>query len=89
MWREHAACRGLRIQLFVPDDIDHLARGRSNRGQVHYVEAKSVCGRCPVTQECLEYALAHESGGLRFGVWGGLAPEERRRMNIRRQRRTA
>lgn len=37
--------------------------------------AKAACGRCPVRVECLAYALAADE---RFGVWGGLGPEERR-----------
>jgi WhiB family redox-sensing transcriptional regulator len=81
-----AACVGCPTSLFVPDE-DHIGRG--NRGQVHYTEAKAVCARCPVTQECLEYGLSHEGGGLRFGMYGGLSPEERRKLNIRRHRRTA
>lgn len=39
--------------------------------------AKAVCARCPVTAECLAYALEHNE---RFGVWGGVSERERRRM---------
>ena len=35
---------------------------------------KAVCGRCPVREACLAYALdAREL----WGIWGGLDPEER------------
>lgn len=44
--------------------------------------AKAVCAQCPVTAECLDYALAN---GERFGVWGGLS--ERQRKGIRAARR--
>lgn len=37
-------------------------------------EAVEVCKRCPVLDECREYAL---SEGEEYGVWGGLLPEER------------
>ncbi|MPZ21862.1 MAG: WhiB family transcriptional regulator, partial [Luteitalea sp.] len=47
-------------------------------------EAKRVCAGCPVTDECLEYALDTEQ---RHGVWGGLSEHERR--PLRRQRRAA
>lgn len=38
-------------------------------------EAKAVCGRCLVREECLEYALA---GRIAEGVWGGTSPAERK-----------
>lgn len=37
-------------------------------------DAVSVCEECPVKAECREYALTHEE---KFGVWGGLYPQER------------
>lgn len=40
-------------------------------------EAKAVCGRCWVKDECLRYAMAHDE---RFGIWGGLTARERRRL---------
>jgi WhiB family redox-sensing transcriptional regulator len=41
------------------------------------VPAKRICLACPVAAECLAYALAHQE---RFGVWGGLSPRERQRL---------
>ena len=46
--------------------------------------ARAICERCPVRFECLEYALESNE---REGIWGGLAPWERR--EIRRRRRAA
>lgn len=43
--------------------------------------AVAGCRRCPVSQACLEYALAADE---RFGVWGGTLPEQRRQMRWRR-----
>lgn len=37
--------------------------------------AKSFCQECPVSNECLDTALAH---GDTNGVWGGTTPNERR-----------
>jgi WhiB family redox-sensing transcriptional regulator len=37
--------------------------------------AKTVCARCEVRGECLEWALAT---GQDCGVWGGLSEDERR-----------
>jgi len=40
----------------------------------HSTAEKAVCGRCPVREACLAYALdAREL----WGIWGGLDPEER------------
>lgn len=61
-WHEHAACRGAAVDLFFPDEP-------------HFRSAKEVCARCEVREECLDFALRN---GEQFGVWGGLAPQERR-----------
>ena len=45
--------------------------------------AKKVCGACPVTAECLEYALEHRE---MFGVWGGLTERQRRPLLADRER---
>lgn len=63
-WQDDALCRQVDIgDLFFPD------KGGSTK------EAKAVCAQCPVVDQCLEYALAHQE---RFGVWGGLSERERR-----------
>lgn len=36
--------------------------------------AKRVCARCPVTVQCLSYALSSKQAA---GVWGGTCEEER------------
>mgnify|MGYP002651610175 CR=1 FL=1 len=51
--------------------MDLAVEGGSTR------DAKKVCVGCEVRSECLEYALLHDE---RFGIWGGLSAEERRRM---------
>jgi len=46
------------------------------------IQAKQVCATCPVRERCLDHAIdTHEV----HGVWGGLAPKERR--NVARKRR--
>src|SRR3954447_12686448 len=37
--------------------------------------AVAACRRCPLQVPCAEYAIAADE---RFGVWGGLVPEDRR-----------
>ncbi len=71
-WRLEAACAGADPDLFFPGRGDNVE------------PARSFCRRCPVADDCLEYALEH---GEKFGIWGGLA--ERPRREIRRDRRRA
>ena len=40
--------------------------------------AISVCGRCPVRIQCLEYALLADE---RYGVWGGTVPVQRQKLS--------
>lgn len=67
-WQARALCAQTDPEAFFPE------KGGSTR------EAKSVCKMCEVTQECLEYALAHDE---RYGIWGGLSERERRRLKRR------
>ena len=62
-WREHARCLGTDPALFYPNNGAGVDK------------ARVVCATCPVTEECLEYAL---STGEKFGVWGGTSERERR-----------
>ena len=40
-------------------------------------EAKAICARCTVQPACLLDAL---NNGERWGIWGGLTPEERHKL---------
>ena len=66
-WRDRAACRNSEMTLFFPDTADVVAIER----------AKQACASCPVTQECLSYAVATNETA---GIWGGTTPGERRRL---------
>ena len=46
-------------------------------------EAKAVCRRCAVVDECLRWAL---ETGQDAGVWGGLSEDERRALKRRNAR---
>ena len=46
-------------------------------------EAKTVCGRCEVSEACLNWAIDH---GQDAGVWGGLSDDERRALKRRNAR---
>lgn len=64
-WRNKAACRTEDPELFFP-------AGATCARQI--TEAKSVCHRCPVTADCLRWAM---DTGQHYGIWGGLSEEER------------
>ena len=67
-WRTRAGCLNEDPELFFP-------LGDSGPGLAQLAQAKSICGRCQVSTECLTWAMA---GGLDAGVWGGLSAHERR-----------
>lgn len=72
-WKRFGACR------------DHPQRDlwyAHTRTEIDDVNtAKRVCGGCPVSRRCLDYALA--TGEL-WGVWGGLDRHQRRALLDRR-----
>jgi WhiB family redox-sensing transcriptional regulator len=76
-WRHRALCRDEDPELFFPI-------GTTGPAVVQIEQAKTVCGRCPVVQSCLDWALR---SGQDSGVWGGLSEDERRALK-RRQSRT-
>jgi WhiB family redox-sensing transcriptional regulator len=45
-------------------------------------EAKAICGRCPVKEPCADWAA---DTGQEFGYWGGLGPEELKRLRLKRR----
>ncbi len=67
-WRNDAACRDEDPELFVPV-------GTSGPALSQIAAAKSVCRRCPVMSDCLQWAL---ESGQDAGVWGGASEDERR-----------
>lgn len=80
-WRHRAACWG-------EDPEDFFPVGNSGPALLQTAEAKSVCRRCPVVSECLNWAL---ETGQDAGVWGGMSEDERRalkRRNVRTRARS-
>jgi WhiB family redox-sensing transcriptional regulator len=69
-WQRLGSCRGMDSAVFFhPDGERNPSRARRT------AQAKEVCSRCPVIEECREFALRTREP---FGVWGGLAEAERR-----------
>lgn len=77
-WRHRAICRDEDPELFFPI-------GNSGPALMQIEDAKSVCARCPVTDQCLSWAL---ESGQDSGVWGGLGEDERRALKRSRARAT-
>lgn len=78
-WRHEAACRDEDPELFFPI-------GNTGPALLQIEEAKAVCRRCPVIDECLAWAI---EAGQDSGVWGGLSEDERRALKRRNQRARA
>jgi WhiB family redox-sensing transcriptional regulator len=75
-WRDEAECLSENPELFFPIGTTGPAVGQ-------LAEAKRVCRRCPVQDECLQWALR---AGVDHGVWGGLDELERRALKRRSAR---
>ncbi|MGW5665488.1 WhiB family transcriptional regulator [Streptomyces sp. NPDC003758] len=75
-WRDRAACLRVDPDLFFPI-------GNSGPTLEQIDEAKAVCGRCPVVEQCLDWAM--EVGQVE-GIWGGMTESERRAMKRREAR---
>ena len=66
-WRDRAACKGSDPELFHP-----------MQGEVKAArQAKEVCDRCDVRQECLDYAVENNE---QHGIWGGTSVRQRERL---------
>ena len=91
-----AACEGVSNRLgydpWYPNIIDENGEEWYDDGTIwaafgdtdpYYEDARRICDMCPIKQECGEYALENKE---RWGMWGGMTPIERRRIE-RRERR--
>jgi WhiB family redox-sensing transcriptional regulator len=74
-WMDAASCASVDPLLFDQGD-----RGNANR----YTDARKVCRRCPVAAQCLTHAIDRDE---RYGMWGGLTPEERDEIHVNKSRR--
>ncbi|MEV0219613.1 WhiB family transcriptional regulator [Streptomyces sp. NPDC050704] len=66
-WLRSAACADEDPELFFPV-------GTTGPARQEIAAAKRICARCPVTGQCLAWALAT---GQTSGVWGGTGEDER------------
>ena len=77
VWQANGSCRGMDTNEFFHP---HGERGNQRRERAQ--EAKEVCGRCPVLDECRAHALTVKEP---YGVWGGLSEDERNEWYEQRQ----
>jgi WhiB family transcriptional regulator, redox-sensing transcriptional regulator len=75
-WVHRARCKDEDPELFFPI-------GTAGPAAAQIAAAKSVCSRCDVRLECLEWAMGT---GQEAGVWGGLSEDERRALRRARRR---
>ncbi len=64
-WQDRAACFGVDPDVFFPISEEEAG------------PALMFCGVCQIREECLAWALKN---GERYGVWGGLTEQRRRRV---------
>jgi WhiB family redox-sensing transcriptional regulator len=75
-WQNRAICTKEDPELFFPI-------GATGPALLQIEEAKAVCRRCPVIEDCLRWALENDAD---FGVWGGFSEDERRALKRRAAR---
>ena len=64
-WHKQAECRNYQsVDWWFSETPEHI------------VKATTICGRCPVAQECANTAIENVET---FGIWGGLTPEQLRK----------
>ena len=68
-WSADAECKNLPY-MFTNDETARSVK-----------QCKSICERCPVFEECLNYALVNNE----VGIWAGTNTNQRTRMKDRRQ----
>ena len=61
--------------VFFPETADDMV------GSIESLRA--ICNRCPEIAACLSFAV---DNSIPHGVWGGMTPNERRRINVRVKR---
>ena len=83
-WRSEAACDGANPDIFFLGYGSTEGRGHASLNKTAKARAMELCAGCPVTDECLTYALALPLSDD-FGIWGGTT--ELQRVGLRRARK--
>jgi WhiB family transcriptional regulator, redox-sensing transcriptional regulator len=78
-WHDQALCKNYEPSVFFGDDGIAMTYEDAEW-------AKAICRRCPVRDDCLDYALRNR---IDYGVWGAMTEAERRRERTNRRRATS
>lgn len=76
-WRDRASCVDVDPEIFFLGYGSGRALGRIS--VTAKARAMELCARCPVTAECLAFALTMPASGD-FGIWGGTTANQRVRL---------
>jgi WhiB family redox-sensing transcriptional regulator len=76
-WQDKSACKGMDPTIFFGPEHAESVKEKKDREDA----AKEVCVTCPVSKDCLEYALEAREA---YGIWGGLTELERKALLRRR-----
>jgi hypothetical protein len=75
-WQKDSLCK--KEKKFVPETKEHVPYTYDDfyppTGKAVTKEVKEMCDRCPVENECLEFALATNE---KYGFWGGTSEKQR------------
>lgn len=74
-WESSAICNKNSSELFFPPMDFEPSKLRRKRE----IKAKAICRVCPVSDNCLSYALKHD---YLEGIWGGTNFKERKQRNL-------
>jgi WhiB family transcriptional regulator, redox-sensing transcriptional regulator len=80
-WQDQSVCRRYKPEVFFGQSGQAMTVDEENY-------AKGICSQCPVSDQCLKYALTFDERE-NFGVWGRTTPAERRRMKRGRAQASA
>lgn len=76
-WKEKAACRDVDTNIFFPEDFNSV------EGRRAVVQARKICGGCPVFPSCVVVGWLQ-----RDGIWFATTPRDRRYLRSSARLRT-
>jgi len=84
-WQKDSLCQ--KELKFVPETKEHIPYTCDDfyppTGKAITEAVKEMCNRCPVQNECLEFALAFPE---HYGSWGGVSKEQREVIKQQREK---
>ena len=71
-WKKQARCKGEPLStFFIVGPLENEKQSHADWSRIN-----ELCGKCPVQQECLDYAVNNH---IRQGIWGGKTFTQRRK----------